>query len=542
VSAEGRIFVIGGTDAAFNSLGAVEAYDPIGNIWSTGYASMPTPRGQFAVAFLGGSIYVCGGIRETPMGSSRLATVEAYDVAGDSWSTKAPLSGVLSCCAGACADGRIFVIGGSRTAGAVTTALVEAFDPQANSWETRTPMPTARTLLTSATFMGRIYAIGGSNGNSLATVEIYSPLQDLWTISAPLPTARSGLAASTVFGRIYAVGGSAISGNLATVEEGRSFVLAFVPNLEPLPAATSGGVLAAIRGTAFRAGGRTDFAAAVATTETMPVVEDVTDDTPFDLRREWTPAASMGSARRFAAGAVYADQMVVVGGLDASGNYLAGIERLAPFGATQPAAWQTLTPAMAAGRAGAGAAVIGIDLYVFGGETGTGTKTGALEVLDLMTDTWRPGPFAALGVARSHFGYAAFEGRLYAFGGEDGTGAPLASAERYNPSTNLWTPIAALPMALKGCLCLPESGHLKLFGGESAGGTMSDRVLIWGHLDGTWAVDETRLPYAARDLMGCTAQSTWQHRGSAQRDEFCLLGGGFDGTDYRPGFFRFYTQ
>jgi len=58
----------------------------------------------------------------------------------------------------------------------------------------------------------------------------------------------------------------------------------------------------------------------------------------------------------------------------------------------------------------------------------------------------------------------------------------------------------------------------------------------------TFRVDETRLPYAARDLSGCTAVLYWSHRSTPQSDEFAFIAGGYDGTNYRDGFFRFYSR
>ena len=71
---------------------------------------------------------------------------------------------------------------------------------------------------------------------------------------------------------------------------------------------------------------------------------------------------------------------------------------------------------------------------------------------------------------------------------------------------------------------------------------MSDQILLYDHIDDSWTVENETLPYPARGLFGCTAIHSWTHRGNTQTDEFCFLGGGFDGTNFRDGFFRFYTR
>ncbi len=89
---------------------------------------------------------------------------------------------------------------------------VEAYDPKTNKWTPRAPMPTPRQLL-SATLGadGRIYVIGGSRslaGEGTDVVEIYDPATDRWSDGPPLRTARKSHASTmTPDGRIWVTGG-----------------------------------------------------------------------------------------------------------------------------------------------------------------------------------------------------------------------------------------------------------------------------------------------------------------------------------------------
>ena len=115
----------------------------------------------------------------------------------------------------------------------------------------------------------------------------------------------------------------------------------------------------------------------------------------------------------------------------------------------------------------------------------------------------------------------------------------MSSVERYDPGADLWTALTGLPFALEGSLCLIEGGRLRLFGGELTSGTMTDMILAYDVGADAWNVDSATAPYPARDLCGCTVVHSWGHRGTTRTDEFCFLAGGFDGTNFRDGFFRF---
>jgi len=173
-------------------------------------ARAPTQRTEVAVATLGGQIYVAGGFAKAPSGSPAPFIVtpafEAYDVARDRWTTKAPLPVGLHHAGIGVAGGKLYVIGGYQHHGAA--ASVYAYDPATDSWTERTPMPTARGALSVTEHDGTLYAIGGYDGTANSpAVEQYDPARNSWTSRAPLLTPRDHLAAVTANGQLYAIGG-----------------------------------------------------------------------------------------------------------------------------------------------------------------------------------------------------------------------------------------------------------------------------------------------------------------------------------------------
>jgi hypothetical protein len=143
-------------------LDTVEAYDPVGDAWTT-KAPMPTPRARLGVVAVGNRIYAIGG----RMAGGLSSTVEAYDPTTDTWVTKAPMPTLREGFAVAVANGKIYAIGGRGIGGAVLN-VVEEYNPGTNTWTTKLPMPTARYGIAAGTLgpLGSqvVYVMGGQDG------------------------------------------------------------------------------------------------------------------------------------------------------------------------------------------------------------------------------------------------------------------------------------------------------------------------------------------------------------------------------------------
>jgi N-acetylneuraminic acid mutarotase len=532
----GMVYVMGGDDGSLFH-GTVFAYDPGADAW-TQKTNMPTARYSLSAAAVGRHIYALGGRNAT----ASLASAEAYDPAADTWQALPPMPTARDLFAAVASGGRIFALGGRS--GSDYIANVEAFDPVSNTWGICADMPTARAEIGAAEAAGCIFAIAGWNGDLLDVVEIYDPLRDLWGAGTPIPGARGEFSCENLGGRIYALGGYNGVAYLSAADIYSPLREIAHKTLDPLAEGAGGAVLVPVSGRAVLAGGRRPSSSASASSASYPLFGDIDADpaVPFFLDPVWSAGPDLAQARRDAAGAALGGAAYVAGGFDGSGAPLDSLERYDPSASS----WTAVAASMTQARGGLGAAGLGGRLYLFGGDTGGGSKTGALEVYDDATGDWAPGPFASMNTARSHFGFAEYGGRIYVFGGEGNAGAFLATAERYDPALDRWETLGDLPAAVKGALCLPEAGGLRLFGGEVAHATLSgvvtDRIYAYDPAHDLWRLDAAVLPYPARDLFGCTVLHAWMQRGVPQTGEFCLLGGGRDGTATRSGFFRVLTR
>jgi N-acetylneuraminic acid mutarotase len=237
ITTGGKLYVFGGQQLGWKSLGMVYEYDPATDFW-TKKKDMPLPAHHAALAEHNGKIYVIGGFvvprsaqQANPPGWEPIDNVWEYDPRGDAWRALAPLPSNRGSAVAGVVDGKIFAIGGAanhpgskesyidRTRGRPSlhraVATNEVYDPATNRWDSRNPMPTARNHSAIGVVNGRIYVIGGrigsvfmSTGSNTDIVEEYDPATDQWGgIRAPMPTPRSGGAWGVHNGRIYFAGG-----------------------------------------------------------------------------------------------------------------------------------------------------------------------------------------------------------------------------------------------------------------------------------------------------------------------------------------------
>jgi subtilisin family serine protease/N-acetylneuraminic acid mutarotase len=149
----------------------------------------------------------------------------------------------------------------------------------------------------------------------------------------------------------------------------------------------------------------------------------------------------------------------LVGGNDGS-NYRVDLNRF-DFGTDS---WTDLA-AMSTARAHPAVGVIDGLLYVAGGEIGTNSYTGVLEVYDPCGDTWST--LTSMLTPRAMAAYGVIRGRLYVTGGRGSAGA-LTSGEYYDPATDSWTPIAPHPEDKYGAAFGVVNEQLYVIGGAGS--------------------------------------------------------------------------
>src|SRR5260370_1138603 len=100
-------------------LGTTEVFDTDTNTWSS-LASMPTPRNHHSVTYADGKIYAIGGrVGSCYSGgwSNNIWMNEAYDIATNTWATRAPMPTARSGTGIVSVSGKIHVLGGGGLGG-----------------------------------------------------------------------------------------------------------------------------------------------------------------------------------------------------------------------------------------------------------------------------------------------------------------------------------------------------------------------------------------------------------------------------------------
>ena len=166
--------------------GTLEVFDIDSNAWSK-LAPMPTPRNHHSITYVDGKLYAIGGrVGSCYSGgwSSNVWMNESYDIATNTWATRAPMPTARSGTGIAALDGKIYVLGGEGWVddfGGVFRAN-EVYDPSTNTWSRAARMITPRHGFAVAQVGKTIYAVSGVNNaggaGTLSVVpvnEIYEP-------------------------------------------------------------------------------------------------------------------------------------------------------------------------------------------------------------------------------------------------------------------------------------------------------------------------------------------------------------------------------
>lgn len=220
----GLIFVCGGGTHAGVAVTDLYVYNVGANTWATPTA-MPGVRWKHCAAIYSGNMYVFGGADNGP---GLVNNTYLLSLGGGTWTQALaamptlrinPRCGVVG--------GKIYVIGGNTTTGSVApTAVVECYDVAGNSWSTKAPMPIATSEGQIITSGNLIWYIGGQINNAGAysatrKTWIYDTASDVWYTGPNLAVGRSGgcigISGTDVF---IARGQTAIGTPIGTTEIG----------------------------------------------------------------------------------------------------------------------------------------------------------------------------------------------------------------------------------------------------------------------------------------------------------------------------------
>jgi hypothetical protein len=247
--------------------------------------------------------------------------------------------------------------------------------------------------------------------------------------------------------------------------------------MNPMPTARYGAITGFYGGKIFVAGGASDT--------THPFNTGVVQ--AFDVAAAtWSSAYNVNpNARRLAgSGKVQVgSKLYIIGGIAEAGVVSGQVDCYDMATNT----WSTL-PNPCIPRYAHGVAVVGTDIYVYGGFDGIGV-TASTQKLNTLTNIWST--VAAMPSSDGWLAGAAANGKAYAFGGAVNPSRVL----EYDPGANTWTTLANMPQSRVYASAVAEGTTIYLAGGESAaqGGTARLRAYSFNAITLAW-VDLGSIP------------------------------------------------
>ncbi|SHK69593.1 kelch repeat-containing protein [Rhodothermus profundi] len=217
-------------------------------------------------------------------------------------------------------------------------------------WREVPPMPTPRYAAAAAVLNGYLYVIGGigADGALLTTVEAYDPVRRTWIRDLPhLDDPRAYAAAVVLNGRIYLIGG--LEGDTLAHAEATDDVLVFHPKtgweeVASLEEARYGLVAVAFKDRIYAIGGLSREAQMVDRVGRQPVPLNTIE--VYDSQQdEWQLRARLPHAVAFAAAALLGEDIYVFGGLSKNipvaliQRFRPTTSEVTPLGATLPQVW-----------------------------------------------------------------------------------------------------------------------------------------------------------------------------------------------------------
>jgi N-acetylneuraminic acid mutarotase len=169
----------------------------------------PIAQDELRAAAVGNRIYVGGGLRQS--GSDLVSTdvFFAFDPERSTYHALPPMPRRIDHPAWVAAGGYLYVIGGFRDWRA--TAEVYRYSPRSLDWTELPPMSVPRGSPAAAEIGGRIYVAGGAvrapARKPTDVVEVFDPATSRWSRGPDMPTARHHAGAAGVDGDLYVLGG-----------------------------------------------------------------------------------------------------------------------------------------------------------------------------------------------------------------------------------------------------------------------------------------------------------------------------------------------
>ena len=184
--AGGKLYVIGGFDAAGNSLRTVWVFD--GSAWSAG-PPLPLGLDHTSAATLDDHVYVAGG-HSFGRDSARL-----FRLVDSTWTEGAAMRHPRGGHALIAAAGRLYAIGGNNAS--TNVAPAEVYDPATGGWSDLPSLPSPRNHVSGFLF-GADVCVAGGRSPATVRVDCFNYESSIWVRLSDLPQATSGAGATTL--------------------------------------------------------------------------------------------------------------------------------------------------------------------------------------------------------------------------------------------------------------------------------------------------------------------------------------------------------
>ena len=165
-----------------------------------------------------------------------------------------------------------------------------------------------------------------------------------------------------------------------------------------------------------------------------------------------------------------------IGGIDASGNRLATVERFDPA----TGSWSLVAPLpKALARSGAAAVYDGAGhIFVFGGATNSSSRTTTVLEYMVATNAWSTLTVSMPTATTEAAAVLGPDGMIYVIGGKGSEGAQ-STVQAYNPTTNAWTKAASLPNAVSDEAAVVDGeNRIEVIGGKNSNGSAVSSVSV----------------------------------------------------------------